>query len=120
MGIGDRFGSRFTLGTLLLAAGLPLCVLVAVAFARVALADYAIHRQENALERDIVTMQRENDQLRGRVGYLNTDTGIELLAREELGWIRPGDTAVIVITEPIAPSSPVAGGVTPTVSPAAR
>jgi cell division protein FtsB len=105
---GDLFGVRITIGTLLLAAGIPLGGLFIVAFARVAVADYTIHRQKDALAQEIVSLKRQNDELRARVAYLNSDTGIELLAREDLGWVRSGDTAVVVVIEPTAQLTPTA------------
>jgi len=120
MASADRSGLRFTLGTFILAAVIPIVILVGVAFARVAVADYAIHRQKDALQQDIAGLKHENDQLRARVEYLNSDRGIELLAREDLGWVRPGDTAVIVVDDPSGSVSPGALKATPTVPPTAR
>ncbi len=92
-------GWRLALARIAIAACLPLAILLAISFARVAIADYGIHRQKQVLESDIAQLKEDNTRLGARLVYLNSDTGIELLAREELGWVRPGDTAVVLVRD---------------------
>jgi cell division protein FtsB len=99
-----------------IAACLPLGILLAIAFARVALADYEIHQQKQGLERRIAQLKDENARLGERASYLKTDTGIELLAREQLGWVRPGDTAIVIVRDQ-AQDVRVATAGAPTLSP---
>ena len=86
--------------------------LSALAFVRVTVAELELHAQKQALERDIEALRAENVALHAKVDYLQTDDAIEKLAREDLGWTKPGDTSVVVIrpqpTEPMPlPSSGV-------------
>ena len=81
----------------IIAASLATCVLVGISFGRVAVEEYQLNRQEQLLQKDIVNLKRDNADLEARVKYLQTDTAIEMLARDELGWTKPGDTAVVVI-----------------------
>jgi cell division protein FtsB len=48
-----------------------------------------------AMERDIVTLRARTDELTHTVDRLRNDPAyIEKLAREELGYVRPGDTVL--------------------------
>src|SRR5579885_3324209 len=90
---------------------LTMCVLVVVSFARLAITEYQLNLQKQALEQKISELKQENQRLRANIDYLQTDAAIEKLAREELGWTKPGDTAVIVLTDqpapgPVPPPSP--------------
>ena len=104
---------------MVIAACLPLGILLAFAFARVALADYEIHQQKQGLERRISSLKADNARLVERASYLNTDTGIELLAREQLGWVRPGDTAIVVMHNEAKDVGAASAGA-PTPAPPAR
>jgi cell division protein FtsB len=62
------------------------------------------HRAE-ALAREVEELQAENAQLVTEIAALRTDPrAIERLAREELGFARPGET-VFLVRDP-APSAP--------------
>jgi cell division protein FtsB len=96
---------------LALVACVPLAVLFVVSFARIAIADYQLHQQKRALEQQVDQLKQENSRLKDRIVYLNTDTGLELLAREDLGWVKPGDTAVVIVQDGVggtATTSPTA------------
>jgi cell division protein FtsB len=81
----------------MLIVAVPICVLVALSFARILVADYQLHLQKQQLVRDVRSLQQENQKLQERVDYLQTDSAIEGLAREELGWTKPGDTSVVIV-----------------------
>ena len=82
----------------LVAIGVAVLVgLASLAFVRVTVADLQLRAQKQALERDIAALKAQNQGLQGQVEYLQTDDAIEKLAREELGWTKPGDTAVVVV-----------------------
>jgi len=78
-------------------AAVPICILVGLSFARVLVAEYRLHLQKQQLVQDVRSLQEQNRQLQDRVDYLQTDAAIEELAREELGWTKPGDTSVVVV-----------------------
>lgn len=60
-----------------------------------------ILRMQNEIERvraEIEAVEAQNQQLREELAYLQSDEYIEKVAREELGLVMPGETAVIVAT----------------------
>lgn len=56
--------------------------------------------QKSQLEQDIGALERENGGLRNRIAFLNTSEGVELIAREKLGLIKPKEIAFVVISTP--------------------
>lgn len=61
--------------------------------------------EEKLVELDTLKSERQvllvhNRKLRDRVGYLETDEGVEEVAREKLGLVRPGELAYAVIPPP--------------------
>ena len=57
-------------------------------------------RQVATAQARLDTLQTENEALQADVDALNTDEEIEKLAREKLGYVRPGETAYIVLDPP--------------------
>lgn len=58
-----------------------------------------IWRLQNEIERvqaEIEMIEAENERLREELAYLMSDEYIEKVAREELGLVMPGETAVIL------------------------
>lgn len=82
-----------------LAAAIAALALIALSFARVLVAEYQLDLQKHALQNDVARLRDQNQQLRAEIDYLQTDAAIEKLAREELGWTKPGETAVVVLAE---------------------
>ena len=56
----------------------------------------------------LAALEEENARLQADVEALGTDAEIEKLAREKLGYVRPGETAYVVLDPPSAPVSPPA------------
>jgi hypothetical protein len=54
-------------------------------------------------------MQERYDRLTALRDYLNSDEYIEWVARRELGLVGPGETGIIVLSEPTPASSTGAG-----------
>src|SRR5438105_1352299 len=81
-------------------------VLVGLSFAQVGFADYRLFLQKQQLRTSITSLQEQNRQLKVTVGDLQTDAGIERLARSELGWTRPGDTAIVVVRDSANSATP--------------
>lgn len=67
-------------------------------------------RQVADARSQLATLESENTRLAADVEALHTDSEIERLAREKLGYVRPGETAFVVLDPPGAPedSEPVA------------
>jgi len=49
---------------------------------------------------EVVILGLHNERLRGQVELLKTDTGIEEVAREKLGLVKPGELAYAIVPPP--------------------
>jgi cell division protein FtsL len=58
---------------------------------------YQLRREAARLVRERDDLRRQNAQLREEIRLLNTREYIERLAREQLGLVRPGEIAVILV-----------------------
>jgi len=54
---------------------------------------------ESARE-ELASLEAENSQLELDIEALNTDSEVEKLAREKLGYVRPGEKAFVVVDPP--------------------
>lgn len=68
-------------------------------------------RQVESARAELNALEAENTELLADVEALQTDPEIERLAREKLGYVRPGETAYVVLDPPgseeeMAPSEP--------------
>lgn len=57
------------------------------------------HQVENA-RTELAALEEENARLEADAEALHTDAEIEKLAREKLGYVRPGETAYVVLDPP--------------------
>lgn len=57
-------------------------------------------RQVEAAREELATLKVENELLQADAEALHTDAEIEKLAREKLGYVRPGETAYVVLDPP--------------------
>ena len=65
-------------------------------------------RQVTAAQERLTTLEEENAALQADAAALNTDEEIEKLAREKLGYVRPGETAYVVLDPPGSNQTPAA------------
>jgi cell division protein FtsL len=86
----------------LIAAGVLLAL--AVAFGGAYWDEYQLGREAAGLTRELERLQRQNAQLREEIRLLNTPEYIERLAREQLGLVKPGEIAVILVQPTPAPT----------------
>ncbi|HEU4868498.1 MAG TPA: septum formation initiator family protein [Actinomycetota bacterium] len=93
--------ARFRMGAFGLVVG-------ALALTGVAPARQAFQQREQLaqVEAKVSALQERNDELTGRLNRLSDIAYMEKLAREQLGLIRPGETAYVVVPAP-APLKPV-------------
>lgn len=54
---------------------------------------------------ELLDLQQRSKELTARIQALNTPIEIERLARERLGYVRPGETAYVVMDPPAAPEA---------------
>jgi len=59
----------------------------------------ALSDQEGDLEREVSTLQERYVRLQAVGEYLNSDEFIESIARQQLGLVREGETAIVAIPE---------------------
>lgn len=60
-------------------------------------------RQVDAARGQLDRLEAENAELQADIEALGTDAEIERLAREKLGYVRPGETAYVVLDPPGTP-----------------
>lgn len=58
------------------------------------------NRQVDETRAQLAALEQENAALQADVDALQTDAEIEKLAREKLGYVRPGETAYVVLDPP--------------------
>lgn len=66
---------------------------------------YQVRREAARLVRERDDLRRQNAQLREEIRLLHTPEYIERLAREQLGLVRPGEIAVILVQPTPAPTT---------------
>lgn len=64
-------------------------------------------RQVETAAAELGALQEENELLTARRDALQTPVEIERLAREKLGYVRPGEVAYVVLDPPTAPTTTV-------------
>ena len=57
-------------------------------------------RQVNSARAQLAALEEDNEVLAADVAALQTDEEVEKLAREKLGYVRPGETAYVVLDPP--------------------
>ncbi len=63
-------------------------------------------RQVNSARAQLAALEEDNEVLAADVAALQTDQEVEKLAREKLGYVRPGETAYIVLDPPAEETRP--------------
>lgn len=81
---------------------LGIACLAVLAYFLFSLSDLVVskHRLDerlSALQSEVTRLEAESKALEQEVEWLRTDQAVEALAREELGWVKPGETGVIVV-----------------------
>ncbi len=74
---------------------------------------YKLRREASGLARERDDLRRQNVQLREEIRLLNTPEYVERIAREQLGLVKPGEVAVILVAPTPAPSEADASGASP-------
>jgi cell division protein FtsL len=65
-------------------------------------------QQVDAAKEELAGLETENAQLQLDIEALNSDSEIEKLAREKLGYVRPGEKAFVVVEPPDADEETIA------------
>jgi cell division protein FtsL len=69
------------------------------------------NREVAAARTELAQLTADNADLQADVAALQTEAEIEKLAREKLGYVRPGETAYVVLDPPGTEDEPPAGPV---------
>jgi cell division protein FtsL len=77
----------------------PLLLYVLVATGQKAVDNYRLNRDADALRAEILALRTENIQLQQEIEQARTDTAIEMIARQQLGLIKPGDHPVVLVAQ---------------------
>jgi cell division protein DivIC len=85
----------------------PLLLYALVATGQKALDNYHLNQQADALRGEVRALRDENIQLQQAILQARTDASIEAIAREQLGLVKPGDHAVVLV-HPSPSSAPEA------------
>ncbi len=75
-----------------------------VAFGGAYLDDYRLRREAAEMVREEETLRRQNAQSLEEIRLLNTPEYIERVAREQLGLVRPGEIAIMLVRPTPAPT----------------
>lgn len=106
----QRRGDRRAVGppprTLRLSAVLavPLVFYALYATGLKALDSYRLHLQAEQIRQEIRDLRSENIRLQEAILVARTDAAIEQIAREQLGLVKPGDNALVVLPPPGQPA----------------
>ena len=81
---------------------LLLLVAVALVFSNVFPFRQILAQQElvEQKEQTLAVLQEENARLTAAAEYLQTDQGVEKIARQDFGYVRPGEVAYVVVAPP--------------------
>ena len=83
----------------------PLLLYALVATGQKALENYRLNQEADGLRADIVSLRAQNLRLQQDIEQARTDAAIEALARQQLGLVKPGDHAIVVVSGPDATSA---------------
>ena len=89
-------GARLKPATLALVAGAVVLLLFAVSSVRMLVVRAELGQRSAAVTQGIADLKSENARLADEIEYWRSDAGLERLAREQLGWAKPGEGAVLV------------------------
>lgn len=84
---------------------LLLLVAVALVFSNVFPFRQILAQQElvQQKEQTLAVLQEENSRLTTMADYLQTDQGVEKIARQDFGYVQPGEVAYVVVAPPDDP-----------------
>jgi cell division protein DivIC len=61
--------------------------------------NYVLTHQEELIRADVARLRDENLRLQRQLNEARSDAGIEKVAREQLGLVKPGDTAIQIVVQ---------------------
>lgn len=61
--------------------------------------NYTINQRINSLKSEVVSLEKDNKELRDNIEYYKTDAYKEKVARQRLGLKMPGESVVVIVPE---------------------
>lgn len=86
-------------------AAIALLIGVTTLFATRYLEVYRLNREALRLVEVKRSLQQQNAILREEMKLLNTNSYVEKIAREQLGLVKPGEIAILIVTPPAQPKA---------------
>ena len=83
---------------------LSIAIFLIIDFGRRAATGYRVRREEEKLRVQLEALEETQQVLLARRDYVKSDAYVEEVARKELKWSQPGETIVVVMATPIAPT----------------
>jgi cell division protein FtsL len=83
----------------------PLLLYALVMTGQKAVENYQLNQQADDLRAQIQGLRAQNVQLQQEIQQARTDSAIEVLARERLGLIKPGDHPLVLVSDGSAPGA---------------
>ncbi len=90
--------SRPPVAHIMLLLTVPILAYLAFTVGSKALELYRLQESSAAIRREIQGLKDRNEALRRQMEYLRSDANVEDMARQQLGLMRPGDTAVTLLS----------------------
>ncbi len=99
-------GPQFPLSQFIAIVVITISFFLVVDFARRTASIYRIKSEAIRLEEEVAAVRAQRQDLQGRLNYVQSDAYVEEIARTQLKWARPGETAVMVLATPQATPTP--------------
>ena len=97
-----KLGTQFPLTQFIAIVVISVSVFLAVDFARRTAAIYRIKNEAVRLEEEVASLRAQSQALEARLQYVQSDAYVEEIARTQLNWALPEETAVVVMATPEA------------------
>jgi cell division protein FtsB len=99
-------GPQFPLSQFIAIVVITISFFLVVDFARRTASIYRIKSEAIRLEEEVAAVRAQRQDLQDRLNYVQSDAYVEEIARTQLKWARPGETAVMVLATPQAAPTP--------------
>lgn len=99
-----RQGPKAPIAQFIAIIALSISIFLIVDLGRRAAANYRVQREAERLSQEVEHAQQRQAQLLARRSYVASDLYVEEVARNELKWAKPGETVIVVLPTPEAPT----------------
>ncbi len=79
-------------------AGLAVLAYFLFSLSDLVISKHRLDERLTSLQSEVSRLEAESKDLEREVAWLQTDEAVEALAREELGWVKPGETGVAAVS----------------------